>query len=74
MQPGTSKAQLVFIILHKSRQAVQEYYIITGPWNINGALLLLRPWAPDIPLHHMDFSGTADMWVQITGAPLRWNT
>lgn len=45
----------------------------SGPWNINGALLLLRPWVADRPLHSIDFS-TAALWIQISGAPLEYMT
>lgn len=45
----------------------------SGPWTINAALLLLRPWLPDVPLHRMDFF-TADMWIQIMGVTLEYMT
>lgn len=45
----------------------------SGPWNINGALRLLRPWTLDVLLHRMNFS-TANIWVQIIGAPLEYMT
>ncbi|KAH7861335.1 hypothetical protein Vadar_024716 [Vaccinium darrowii] len=42
-------------------------------WNINGAMLLLWPWEPDVPLRFLNFS-IANIWVQISGAPLEYIT
>lgn len=44
-----------------------------GPWNINGALFILHPWLPNVPLHLLDFD-YVNLWVQIRGAPLEYST
>lgn len=62
-----------YYILKPSTLANRGDLLHAGPWNINGALFLLQPWVPDIPLHRLDFS-TAEMWVQIAGAPLEYMT
>lgn len=62
-----------YYILRPSALADRDDLLHAGPWNINGALLLLRPWQPDIPLHQLDFS-TAGMWIQMSRAPLEYMT
>ncbi|KAH7866984.1 hypothetical protein Vadar_027421 [Vaccinium darrowii] len=62
-----------YYILKPSTLSDRDDLLHAGPWNIHGALFLLRPWLPDVPLHQLDFS-TADMWVQMSGAPLEYMT
>lgn len=62
-----------FYILEVETMADYDDLLRSGPWNINGALLQLRPWVADRALHSIDFS-TATMWVQISGAPLEYMT
>lgn len=63
-----------YYILKPTTLADRDDLLHAGPWNIHGVLLLfLRPWLSDVQLHHLDFS-TADMWVQMSGAPLEYMT
>ncbi|KAH7856738.1 hypothetical protein Vadar_004937 [Vaccinium darrowii] len=62
-----------FYILKTTSLADRDDLLHAGPWNIHGALLLLQPWVPDVPLNRLDFS-TTDLWVQMAGAPLEYMT
>lgn len=62
-----------FFIFAVETLADRDDLLEGGPWNINAGLLLLRPWAPNLPLHCIDFS-MADLWIKIHGAPLEYMT
>jgi hypothetical protein len=41
-----------------------------GPWNIKGALLVVKPWPPKLSIEEVNFS-TCVFWVQVHGLPLQ---
>jgi hypothetical protein len=40
-------------------------------WNINGSLLILKKWSPDLSLDEINFH-TAPFWIQVHGLPLKY--
>ncbi len=43
------------------------------PWTIKGAHLVLKPCAPELSCHELDFTKST-FWVQIHGLPMLWKT
>ncbi|KAH7855438.1 hypothetical protein Vadar_024853 [Vaccinium darrowii] len=75
---GVEISELSVHSIHREREkpdnfADREDLVHAGPWNVNGALLLLHHWEPDVPLHRLSFR-TANMWIQIRGMPLEYMT
>jgi hypothetical protein len=44
--------------------------IENGPWNVKGALLVIKPWPPELSIDEVDLSSCA-FWVQVHGLPLQ---
>jgi hypothetical protein len=41
-----------------------------GPWNVKGALIVVKPWTPEQTIEEVDLS-TCAFWVQVQGLPLQ---
>lgn len=41
-----------------------------GPWNVKGALMVIKPWPPELTIDEVDLSSCA-FWVQVHGLPLQ---
>jgi hypothetical protein len=41
-----------------------------GPWNVKGALMVVKPWPPELTIEEVDMS-TCAFWVQVHGLSLQ---
>jgi hypothetical protein len=70
---------IFFLLLHPFFPVFSSYAPSCGRFSsvylpqIHGALFILCPWLPDVPLHQLDF-GFVNLWVQIRGVPLEYFT
>jgi hypothetical protein len=44
--------------------------IKNGPWNVKGALMIVKPWPPELTIDEVDLSSCA-FWVQVHSLPLQ---
>jgi hypothetical protein len=41
-----------------------------GPWNVKGALMVVKPWPPELTIDEVDLT-SCSFWVQVHGLPLQ---
>uniref|UniRef100_A0A7N2R8K9 CCHC-type domain-containing protein n=1 Tax=Quercus lobata TaxID=97700 RepID=A0A7N2R8K9_QUELO len=61
-----------FYIIHCEYPSDQEYILQEGPWSVDGTLLVVERWTPNLTLSQTHLT-SATLWVQIHNLPLEYH-
>ena len=61
-----------FYIIHCEYPSDQEYILQEGPWSVDGALLVVKRWTPNLTLSQTHLTSVT-LWVQIHNLPLNYH-
>lgn len=53
-----------------SSEILVDKIMDNGPWNVKGALMVVKPWPPELSIDEVDLSSCA-FWVQVHGLPFQ---
>ena len=61
-----------YYIIHFEYPTDQEYILREGPWFVDGALLVLEQWTPNLALNRIQLTFFI-AWVQVHNLPLEYH-